>query len=96
MILLALSWPAVGWEWRLASPAAARAATIHVSPDGPIASLHAARDAVRKLKARGPLTERCAWWWRKLDWLGFSSNSREATAYYLDNLRLTNTADAEP
>lgn len=33
------------------------AATIQVSPDGPVASLAAARDAVRKLKAAGPPRE---------------------------------------
>ncbi len=33
------------------------AATIKVSPDGPINSLEAARDAVRELKAKAPLTE---------------------------------------
>ncbi|MDQ3813844.1 MAG: right-handed parallel beta-helix repeat-containing protein, partial [Armatimonadota bacterium] len=38
-----------------ASPASA--VTIEVSPQGPIASLAAARDAVRALKAKGPLTE---------------------------------------
>ena len=35
----------------------ALAVTIDVSPNGPIASLHAARDAVRQLKAQGPLVE---------------------------------------
>ena len=41
----------IGWG------AAAWAATLHVSPDGPLRSLAAARDAVRQLKARGPLRE---------------------------------------
>ena len=38
-----------------ALPAAAR--TIQVAPDGPVPSLAAARDAIRAMKAAGPLTE---------------------------------------
>ena len=35
----------------------AGATTLNVSPDGPLKSLDAARDAIRALKAKGPLTE---------------------------------------
>ncbi|NQT86793.1 right-handed parallel beta-helix repeat-containing protein [bacterium] len=37
--------------------AVAHATTLQVSPDGPLTSLQAARDAIRALKAKGPLTE---------------------------------------
>jgi hypothetical protein len=35
----------------------AHALTLHVSPDGPINSLKGARDAIRDLKSKGPLTQ---------------------------------------
>jgi parallel beta helix pectate lyase-like protein len=34
--------------------------------------------------------------WKTLDWLGFTSNARAATVYYLDDLELSNTARPGP
>jgi hypothetical protein len=33
--------------------------------------------------------------WKKLDWLGFCNNATETSAFYLDNLELTNSAAQE-
>ena len=41
----------------LCMAALAQATTLEVSPDGPLKSLQAARDAIRALKAKGPLAE---------------------------------------
>ncbi|NQT13633.1 MAG: hypothetical protein HQ582_12850 [Planctomycetes bacterium] len=34
--------------------------------------------------------------WRKLDWLGFSSNATDQRVYYLDNIHLANTGEEYP